>query len=364
MAGTASDRSKTLQGRGWRALWKRGSTWSRRRALLTATLVAALALSPGLLVRPAAQPAAQPAQPPSDEELEAAGGRVDCDAPRKLHNPDKKLADVPDEFEFCFTGYISKFAPWKDPGTRTGLGAWGIPKWTIHRVDAVKPGQRVAEGRERPRTWYTVKDLWEKGLAPEDSNYRFSKHFRDTHANWYERGHLTQKYLTERMPQKAGYYTHNLVNAVPQRARFNKGPWLTLECYTGAWANENEKVWIISGPVFMRGIPTHWLRSNATRRPFAIAIPDAMFKIVAREKADGAMEAMAFLYPQDDATYKKGPWDPGKWLTTVDRLEQLTGERFLPQMTRPATGEPPPRLWRVRKESFDLSCRRFAADVF
>lgn len=353
------------------ALADKGRSWLRsytKRPILSVALAVVLAVSAALAARSDAQPAATSSPPTRDATADAAGvGMVACDDKLlKRHNPG--LADD-DGHGICFDGYISKFAPWKDPGTRTGLGAWGVPKWTIHRVDALAPGARVAEGRGRPRTWFTVPALWSKGLAPEDSNYRFSKRFRDTHANWYERGHLTQKYLTERLPEtKAAWFTHNIVNAVPQRARFNKGPWLTLECFTGAWANENDSVWIISGPVFLRSTPGHWLRSDSTRRPFAIAVPDAMFKIVARQTVDGAWEAMAFVYPQDDPSYKKGPWNPTKWLTSVERVEQLTGERFLtglPRANGVTTGvtEASPRLWPVRKESFDLSCRRFAADV-
>jgi DNA/RNA endonuclease G (NUC1) len=176
-------------------------------------------------------------------------GVVDCsDSLTRKHNP--MLVEA-QHGVVCFEGYLTKFSNWTEAQDAQQATAWGIPQWTIHRVDARKPGQVALEGRERPRSWFTVRELYEKGLAPADENYRFSQKTRQRQANWYERGHLTQKYLAERVSPTAGRFTHNVVNAFPQRGQFNKGPWLTLECYTGAWANENTAVWIITGPIFL-----------------------------------------------------------------------------------------------------------------
>jgi len=52
--------------------------------------------------------------------------------------------------------------------------------------------------------------------------------------DWYERGHLAAKNLIERTGAGPAAFTHNTVNAVPQRRRFNRIGWLDLECRTGA----------------------------------------------------------------------------------------------------------------------------------
>ena len=321
-------------------------------AMLAVCLIAAgvcLATHPGVRAQPALSP-------------DPRSGEVECTSSlTERHNP--HLASGESNV-ICFEGYLSKFGPWHDEGVANGLAAWGIPQWTIHRVDAVPPGKQVPEGRKRPRSWFSIPKLQTEGVAPADANYKFSKRFRDGHPNWYERGHLTQKYLAERLPGQAGWFTHNVVNAVPQRARFNKGPWLTLECYTGAWANENGSVWIITGPIFLRDRPADWLESDSARSRFAIAVPDAIFKIVARKTDTGDWDALGFLYPQDDRSYVKGPWSPAKWLTSIDRIERLTGEKFSPDL-KPRAGrrDQPGHLWLAHRRSFDPSCKRFAKEV-
>jgi len=298
-------------------------------------------------------PAAQAAPDPES-------GTVNCTMPlMERHNP-QLIADGADLL--CFEAYISKFGTW--PIFESGdARPWGIPQWTIHRVDRRAARASAIEGKERPRSWFTIPALNVDGVAPRHEDYMFSAAFRKNHPNWYERGHLTQKYLAERLGGTAGWFTHNVVNAVPQRSKFNTGAWLTLECYTGAWANESKSVWIITGPVFVSGEPKTWLESDSRRVVFPIAIPDSLFKVVARKTAAG-WEGMGFLYSQEDASYKKGPWAPGKRLVPIGRIEQLTGLKFAEQlhplgMTKAAKG----RLWPVAKSSFDSGCKKFAEEV-
>jgi len=288
-------------------------------------------------------------------------GVVDCSASlTQKHNP--MLVEAAHGL-VCFEGYLTKFSNWTEARDGEQATAWGVPQWTIHRVDARKRGQAALEGRDRPRSWFTVRELYDKGLAPSDENYRFSQKTRQQQANWYERGHLTQKYLAERVSPTSGRFTHNVVNAVPQRGQFNKGPWLTLECYTGAWANENTAVWIITGPIFLHELPATWLKSDSAKKPFPVAIPDALFKIVVRKGRKEPWDAMAFIYPQDHPAYKKGPWKPSDWRTSIKRIEQLTGETFSTNLKPEGKSrdEKAP-LWSAHRESFDTSCKRFSAE--
>ena len=119
-----------------------------------------------------------------------------------------------------------------------------------------------------------------------------------------------------------------MVNAVPQLSQFNKGPWLTLECVTGAWANKYGEVWVVAGPVFKKNRPIGWLRSDANKKALPVAIPVGIFKIVARKDGD-QWDVLAFVYPQTHKSYAKAPYDPEVWLKSVADIEQLTGEQFL-----------------------------------
>jgi endonuclease G len=291
-------------------------------------------------------------------ETAKSNGIVEC-TPELMERHDPAIATQWD-FPVCFEAYVSNF----DTGQKLAPGGdrrfVAIPHWVVQRVDR---GSEAPEARERPRTWFTVPELQSKGVAPTDASYRTTLRFRRTHYDWYERGHLAQKYLAERLNGRAGWYTHNLANAVPQRGKFNRGAWFTLECYTGAWANEFGTIWIITGPVFLADHEVKWLESDADVSAVPVAIPDAIFKIVARKDTTGDWKMLAFIYPQEDRSYAAPPWDPAQRLDTVARIEELTHQYFFPQLAENAQHlkqEVAQVLWPVRREDFDRGCRRFA----
>ena len=181
-----------------------------------------------LLILSAAALACRGAAHAAVSEADKKVGIVECtDAVVKNHNPD--LADNTDRL-ICFEGYVTNF---NTKAVKIGNKDrfLGVPHWVSHHV---KRAPDAPESGERPSTWFTVPELAAPGMAPSDASYQFSSAFKKKHANWYDRGHLAQKYLAERLGHDAAWFTHNVVNAVPQRHQFNAGSWLTLECYTGA----------------------------------------------------------------------------------------------------------------------------------
>lgn len=291
-------------------------------------------------------------------EADAKVGIVECtNAVRQDHNPG--LADNPDTL-ICFQAYISNFntKPVKIGNKDRFLG---VPHWVAHHV---KRAPDAPESGDRPSSWFTMPELAAKGMAPSDASYQSSAAFKKKHANWYDRGHLAQKYLAERLGHDAAWFTHNVVNAVPQRHQFNAGPWLTLECYSGAWANKFGEVWVVAGPIFKKGRPIAWLRSDSNKKALPVAIPVAEYKIVARK--DGATwQVLSFVYPQTHKSYAKGPFDPARWFKSVADIEALTGEHFLSGIPNAAQikSVEPSKLWPVAKSDFDSGCKQQRADV-
>lgn len=287
---------------------------------------------------------------------DAKSGIVECTTQHlQDHNPG--LADDPDRL-ICFQAYVSNF----NTKARSAKPKYlGVPHWVSHHV---KRAPNSPESGDRPNTWFTVFDLADKGIAPISDSYSFSTKFRKTHKNWYDRGHLAQKYLAERLGNKAALYTHNVVNAVPQLHVFNAGPWLTLECMTGAWANKFGEVWIVAGPVFKKNAPIKWLRSDNHKEAVPVAIPTGMFKIVLR-KTGNDWDALAFVYPQTHKTYAKAPFDPEIFFKSVADIEQMTGEHFLSgipnaEALRHKTAT---KLWPVSQSDFDTGCAKQKVDV-
>jgi DNA/RNA endonuclease G (NUC1) len=259
----------------------------------------------------------------------------------------------------CFQAYVSDFnIRSADPGDGKKL-QFATPNWVVQKVEK-STGDEETKGR--PSKWFTVPELQKAGLAPTHESYAFSQKFLKKHPNWYERGHLAAKYLAERMGGKAGWFTHNVVNAVPQRGQFNRGAWFALECFTGAWANRFDEVWIVSGPIYDDEHTIEWLTSDKYKKALPVAIPAALFKIVARKGETGRWEALAFVYPQKDKRYGERPFKPSEFLASIADIERRTGGKFFPAKDGIVKTEKANELWQAEEGDFDASCKQFAPD--
>jgi DNA/RNA endonuclease G (NUC1) len=90
------------------------------------------------------------------------------------------------------------------------------------------------------------------------------------------------------------------------------------------WADKHGQIWVICGPVFFNKNPSMWLGQDGEKK---IAIPDALFKIVIREvESPNQVETLAFIIPN---ILPKEERQLEKFLTSIARIEELTGLRFL-----------------------------------
>ena len=247
-----------------------------------------------------------------------------------------KFAPEPDILRL-FHGFAVSFDSKDDDDGKPGPDLLRVPHWVGQELRRWEPpGNDQYDDlawcldtlQKRPR-WFTDPDLFDTGVAPNDDSYRHSG---------FDRGHMAMKLLVERLGQHAAHNTHTVLNAIPQRPKFNQRIWQNLEYLTGAWAQKYHRIWVIQGPVFYERQALAWIGDEGERR---IAVPDAVFKIVIRDKTDheknkakgrtrNAPEVLAFLYPQLGPGYF-GPSDDyrhHRFLTTVDEIEKLTGLDF------------------------------------
>lgn len=234
-----------------------------------------------------------------------------------------KFVTRPTEIVRQFEAFTVSFDWREDDGQ-----AWGIPNFVAYEMKRLP--KKLDAGPERPSPWITDAALASQGLAPTDASYQYSAVFLLTHSDWYERGHLCMKQHGWRLGANADWNTHTVLNAVPQRASFNKGIWRDLEDLTAEWADKFGDVWIIDGPIINGGKPKAYLGEKA-KKEMLVAIPDALFKIVIRETADpNRPEVLAFRFPQQHPKYKQPkPRDLAYFLVSVDRIEKETGLDFL-----------------------------------
>lgn len=208
-----------------------------------------------------------------------------------------------------------------------GSKPMGIPRYVSYHMKE-HPGA-LGKAPKRP-PWFTEKTLFDRGLAPSDATYRYSRAFRSQNPNWYVRGHLAMKYHAFRISKEADWNTHTLLNAVPQRAQFNSTIWLDMEKNTAKWADMHGEVWILTGPIFNIKPPTAWIGEPRKGEVLAAA-PDALFKIVVKE-IENKLDVLAFIYPQEHRSYSNSSYNHAQWLVSVDEIEKQTGLDFFPNI--------------------------------
>jgi len=230
---------------------------------------------------------------------------ADRDKPIALH-PDydhNRFGTAPVDLERAFRAYTVSFDSADDDNADGLPDRWAIPHWVAYEIKTF-PGTLPA-APDRPRPWLSEQALVNQQIQATDRSYHFSNVFRAANPTspqlGYDRGHLCMKQHAWRLGANADWNTHTTLNAVPQRGDFNQGIWLDLEDRTADWADQFGAVWIVAGPVVFDQTPSAWLGQPGE---VPVAIPDALFKIVARDTSTGGVEVLAFLYPQYGPHYR------------------------------------------------------------
>ena len=260
----------------------------------------------------------------------------------------KRFAPEPVDIWREFDAFVVSFDS-KDDDDGDGIpDLRRIPEWVAQEIRRFE-GECI-NTRRRPSRWTTDRDLYASGVAPNDASYSGSG---------FDRGHMAAKLLAARISLDADRRTHTVLNAVPQFRRFNQQIWRDLENHTGAWAQAYGRIWVVQGPVFYSETGpenARWIGDeDKGERP--VAVPDALFKIVVRDSnSPGAVESLAFLYPQLGPRYyaQRSAFEHERFLTTIAEIENLTGLDFPTlesQQTRRAE-----ELWPTRQEDFLTGC--------
>jgi endonuclease G len=136
----------------------------------------------------------------------------------------------------------------------------------------------------------------------------------------YDRGHMAPHYgISTRYPEHVES-TFLMSNIIPQKPDLNRELWRKLEMMVAKdWAQSNGDIWVITGPVFTSDKPQ--------KIASGVVIPDACFKIL-YDLTDGGVRTLAFLMPQDVPAKA----NPAAYLTTIDRIEELTHLDFSPAL--------------------------------
>lgn len=238
-----------------------------------------------------------------------------------------KFGIEPVDLLFEFAAYTCSFDSEDDNNGDGKSDLWGIPEWVAFEVKKSTTNNEVEY--DRPSVWMTSDSLNKIGIAPTDATYAVSgtNDLKEIKTDYrFVRGHMCPKDAADRISNDAGYNTHTVLNAVPQLQWQNNGIWKKLEEETTEWADKYGSVWVVCGPIFFDKVPAIWLGQENEMK---IAVPDALYKIVIREKGS-TKEILGFVIPNILPKDKK---DFSQYLTDVNRIEELTGIDFLTELS-------------------------------
>ena len=153
----------------------------------------------------------------------------------------------------------------------------------------------------------------------------------------YDRGHLAPNYaIATRFGPGGQAETFLMSNIVPQKHSLNAGPWKELELRAAtSYAARFREVWVMAGPVFGR---------QPQRLRGGVAVPEACWMVMLDEH-EGRGRTQACVIPQ--AVPADAPLE--RYLTSIDRIEALTGLDLFPDLPDAAEAvfeaRTPERVW-------------------
>ena len=161
--------------------------------------------------------------------------------------------------------------------------------------------------------------------------------------NSYDRGHQVPRAdVSYRYKTVAGDDATIMSNLVPQISQFNQQTWQKLEDLIGGTSGGatngltsfKGRVWVYTGSYFPAS-PTWW--NSTITAGLRIAIPEACYKIVVHESTPGHPEVLAVLMPNAWGLVNSNT-TVGAYVTSVARIEALTGINFFPNLATVAPG--------------------------
>lgn len=145
-----------------------------------------------------------------------------------------------------------------------------------------------------------------------------SAELEDYWESGYDRGHLAPS-ADFRWSYKALSESYLYSNMSPQLPEFNREIWADVEGITRKWAIENGELYVVTGGVLKKGLPT-------IGKNHKISIPEAYYKVLL-DYREPEVKGIAFLVPHKGMERK-----PTEFLVSIDSVEKVTGIDFFSQL--------------------------------
>jgi len=142
--------------------------------------------------------------------------------------------------------------------------------------------------------------------------------YSDYSHSGYTRGHLAPA-GDMAFEEKAMQESFLMSNVSPQTKVFNNGVWKELEMQVRQWADQDKRLYIITGPVFKDSL-------GIIGKGNKIVVPRYFYKVILHYEGS-EKRAVAFLVPHE---LSEKPLE--NYMVTVDQVEEVTGIDFFRNM--------------------------------
>lgn len=170
---------------------------------------------------------------------------------------------------------------------------------------------------------YTLSDDMVNGTAVRKNSFKVDNSIStgsatndDYKGSGYDRGHLCPA-ADMKFNQTAMNQTFLYSNMSPQHPSLNRGRWKSLEALVRTWVKSESELYVVAGGVFSDNL--------GKIGPNEVIVPGYYYKIIYDSKDKNKM--IAFLMPN-----KKCTGDLKSYIVSVDKIEELTGIDFFPQL--------------------------------
>jgi endonuclease G len=133
----------------------------------------------------------------------------------------------------------------------------------------------------------------------------------------YDKGHLAPAADMgwSALTMKESFYFSNMS---PQLPGFNRGVWKRLEELMRSWAIDNKAIYIVTGPLLSKGLPT--IGSNG------VSIPNYYYKVIL-DYTQPEIHAIGFVLPNASSSASLNTF-----AVSIDEVEKQTGIDFFPAL--------------------------------
>ena len=214
-------------------------------------------------------------------------------AQSKLEVPVSK--DVSKEIIFKRTAYTLSF------NTETNL-----PNWVAWKLNKERLVERVSRKGYRFNPDPDI-DVNEAVVTQDYAN------------SGYDRGHMCPA-GDNRYNWKAMQESFYMTNMCPQDHKLNSGDWNDLEEMCRFWAEKEDGLYVVCGPIVTNKSP------KTIGRKQKVVVPDAFFKVILSTSGKQP-RALGFIFENKNTRQHLG-----KYAMSVDEVEAMTGIDFFPAL--------------------------------